>query len=210
MYCYKCGSKLKLRKCEAEVWLEVRLNDRFDEKTGKKNYTVANFDHAPRCEKGHFLVYQETMDAGYRPLDRGVLNRRLGYGKWKGNDFKSLQFINPSLRDGKYLHLGRCGVWCCRTCGTEMAPPQYWCFVATAVYGSPNDPHVITLRNFRDRYLLRSRAGQNLVSAYYVVSPGVALLLRRSRFLNFVVRHCIIDIIVLLLRRLMPGARKGT
>jgi hypothetical protein len=52
------------------------------------------------------------------------------------------------------------------------------CFIATAAYGSPTDPNVEILRAFRDRYLLRSRAGRAFVDLYYRYSPALA------RFIN--------------------------
>jgi len=54
---------------------------------------------------------------------------------------------------------------------------DFWgsgCFIATAAYGSYWDPHVMTLRRFRDSYLLTNALGTRLVAAYYKYSPPVA------------------------------------
>lgn len=48
------------------------------------------------------------------------------------------------------------------------------CFIATAAWGSPFDPHVKDLRAFRDRYLLTNSLGRAFVDWYYTHSPDWA------------------------------------
>lgn len=51
------------------------------------------------------------------------------------------------------------------------------CFIATAAYGSYLDPHVQTLRDFRDHQLLSNVPGRWFVDFYYRHAPPVAMYL---------------------------------
>jgi hypothetical protein len=62
------------------------------------------------------------------------------------------------------------------------------CFIATAAYGSYLDPHVNTLRTFRDRWLLTNMPGRILISLYYRYSPPVAVLIERNKVAQFATR----------------------
>jgi prepilin-type N-terminal cleavage/methylation domain-containing protein len=56
-------------------------------------------------------------------------------------------------------------------------PPEYsgkQCFVTTAAWGDPEHPVVEVLRQFRDRILMRSAAGEAMVRYYYEVGPTLA------------------------------------
>jgi len=71
----------------------------------------------------------------------------------------------------------------CRWCGHK----SYWykehessmCAIATATYGTPLDPRIGTLKDYRDRYL-----SERLARFYYAHSPPVAELIQRSWLLK--------------------------
>ena len=46
------------------------------------------------------------------------------------------------------------------------------CYVATMAYGSYDAPQVVVLREFRDRFLQKSRGGRAFIKWYYAKSPG--------------------------------------
>lgn len=52
------------------------------------------------------------------------------------------------------------------------------CFIATAAYGSDMHEDVLRLRQFRERYLVNSEWGRNLIVFYYRHSPALAEFIR--------------------------------
>ncbi|UCD33019.1 MAG: thermonuclease family protein [Desulfobacterales bacterium] len=62
------------------------------------------------------------------------------------------------------------------------------CFIATAAYGSPIDPHVEILRKFRDSYLMTHVFGQRLVHLYYTYSTVIANTISHHESLKAIVR----------------------
>jgi len=75
------------------------------------------------------------------------------------------------------------------------------CFIATAVYGSPDAPEVRYLRQFRDETLVHSWLGRRFVAAYYRISPPLARGLAARPTLSRFVRKRLLDPAVALLRK---------
>ncbi len=77
------------------------------------------------------------------------------------------------------------------------------CVVAVAASGSFLDPHVPSVRRFRDRTLMRSRLGQRLVAWYYEVSPSMARRIAHNETLRIVTR-LVLTPVVLAIRAPVP------
>jgi endonuclease YncB( thermonuclease family) len=69
------------------------------------------------------------------------------------------------------------------------------CFIATAAYGSPIDPHVEILRKFRDHYLLTNTLGRSLIRLYYTYSPLLANTISHHKNLRIMARIALLPFI---------------
>jgi subtilisin family serine protease len=69
------------------------------------------------------------------------------------------------------------------------------CFIATAAFGSPIDPHVKRLREFRDRFLLNNKAGKVFVNLYNKYSPPMAEFIDRHENLRKIVQLVLIPLV---------------
>ncbi len=69
------------------------------------------------------------------------------------------------------------------------------CFIATAAYGSPMEPHVKILRAFRDRILLVNAIGKGFVRLYYTYSPPIANFIANHDSLRTIVRVSLLPVV---------------
>lgn len=69
------------------------------------------------------------------------------------------------------------------------------CFIATAAYGSPLDPHVEILRKFRDSYLLTNTLGRRLIRLYYIHSPVLAHTISHHKSLRIMARIALLPFV---------------
>jgi hypothetical protein len=69
------------------------------------------------------------------------------------------------------------------------------CFIATAAYGSLVEPHVKTLRDFRDRFLITNIAGKSFVNLYYKYSPPFADFIAKHDSLRMIVRMTLFPLV---------------
>lgn len=69
------------------------------------------------------------------------------------------------------------------------------CFIATAAFGSYLDPHVMVLREFRDKVLLKNYIGRKFVKLYYRNSPPVANSIAQNETLRTAARIALTPVI---------------
>ncbi len=70
------------------------------------------------------------------------------------------------------------------------------CFIATAAFGSPQEEHVVTLREFRDRYLTTHHIGKIFIEFYYKHSPPIAELISNNSVLKTITRLVLIPVAI--------------
>lgn len=69
------------------------------------------------------------------------------------------------------------------------------CFIATAAWGSWMDPHVVSLRRFRDQVLMQNAPGRAFVAFYYRHSPPAAEFIARHGALRAVARGVLAPVV---------------
>lgn len=69
------------------------------------------------------------------------------------------------------------------------------CAIATAAYDSPSHPYVKILREFRDKYLMRTKPGRSLVKIYYRYSPLAARCIAKHKVLKIIIRFYLLPVV---------------
>ncbi|MEW6427697.1 MAG: CFI-box-CTERM domain-containing protein [Thermodesulfobacteriota bacterium] len=131
-------------------------------------------------------------------------NANTGIGAQFNGNVVTLHFKDGALGDedgavnGTIVDPGAPGVLVVTSTPTNLVSPGGGgggCFIATAAYGSLLEPQVVTLRQFRDRYLLHSDLGREFVHAYYQYSPPAADFIAQHDGLRALVRVSLLPVV---------------
>ncbi len=104
--------------------------------------------------------------------------------------------ITTGVKDSLGVNMTANFAWSFTT--TDTTGSGVSCFIATAAYGSPLDPHVAVLRDFRDKYLLTNPIGKTFCQFYYRHSPPIADFIRQHEVLKPVTRWMLVPIIYII------------
>ena len=69
------------------------------------------------------------------------------------------------------------------------------CFIATASFGSPLAEEVMVLSAYRDKYMMNSSLGCNIIDIYYRLSPYISKRIEKDGFLKILSRFIIRGIV---------------
>ncbi len=72
--------------------------------------------------------------------------------------------------------------------GFYQEPEKSYCFIATAVYGTPMVREIDILREWRDNTLNKTYYGRRFVSVYYKISPPIADLISKKEKIRKIIR----------------------
>jgi len=135
-----------------------------------------------------------------------------GCGVW--TNVKYSRYAGYYGANGKHYHTVECpgcgtsnSVFMCRLYSPMVNPGLQTCFIATAAFGTPDEPEVTILRKFRDEYLMSNEPGRLLVSAYYRLSPPIATAIGKSAEARAAVR-LVLRPIVRAVEPMLSGSRQ--
>jgi len=113
-------------------------------------------------------------------------------GLFEGGNFYACGIYRPASGcKMRNLNYPFCTV-CTKTLLDVIIEREPKCFIATAAFGSPLEPHVQFLRAFRDEIILTSRFKrffESILEGYYIFSPYIAKRMEENRILKRLLKY---------------------
>jgi len=110
--------------------------------------------------------------------------------------------VTTAVEDNEGVNLASSSTWSFTTASSSSGSSGSigsggggGCFIATAAFGSPMEPHVQILRDFRDCHLRGHRAGEALVQFYEDLSPPIARVISDHEVLKAAIRLSLLPLI---------------
>jgi len=139
-------------------------------------------------------IPKNTMDAAAWLYDDDITVARAMLAKIiqaedqvkKGSALAEAQMLERTVRSGQVSRATQSFEF--SKCSVTASVNNSSCFIATAVFGDPMHPHVVTLRLFRDEILNTSSAGMRIVDWYYENGETMSQWIKQSQILTCLFR----------------------
>jgi hypothetical protein len=158
------------------------------------------WDSSPEPDLAGYKVYYGTRSGDYDvAIDVGdVIQYTIGSLEPETQYYLALTAYDTSWNESDFS-------WEVSGVSNQDPPPmetdskdgfsEWGCFIATAAYGSYLNPHVKTLRHFRDQFLISNSLGRKFVHLYYQYGPRIANHIEKYDFLQFLTRQALLPLI---------------
>jgi len=174
----------------------VNAGDAIDVKlyfpTGSTFDTYYKFGPTPGNNTDHWYEFLDDGQTGAK-INGNVITLHFLDGKRGDDDLKADGIIIDVGGPGVLVSLGDDGTPVADTSSSSGGGGG--CFIATAAYGSPMQPYVMILREFRDRFLLNNMVGKAFIDFYYRYSPPIADFIAQHANVRSIVRISLLPVV---------------
>jgi hypothetical protein len=169
--------------------VRIRIYLSKDRNITPDDYKVGSYWYWENCEKETYNVFNissnipDNIPAGTYYIGMIVTVNGYEQDDYTANN-KTSFFATIRIRSGG-------------SNGSDGNGKEGKCFIATAAFGSLFNSEVIILRDFRDRYMMNSELGRQLVSHYNKYSPSLAALISQHDGIKSIVRTSLVPVVLI-------------